>query len=259
MRKESRTIIVIPAEGDSAETESWYVNWLKAHLQYIWKQYATRVLIYEHEMDEPLKHYDVMVSTLAQVRKFVNENEFRQAEIHAQGGLGAYVAYEFLQYCPEKIARVFMIGGAPCDAMTGLAKFFHRYFIRAWYHMRGIIPFYADDPNPMKDETIVKIKASSTSVMRKHPEIYREQLQFIGQWRIPRSWKVPDDCLVLFVPNGKTTSWWRKWWDNTYDDQKAKAIWLRHGALITRQPGENFSFYSLMPARALFAVMDEVR
>lgn len=165
MKKESRTIIVIVAEGDSAETARSYVNWLKRHLKYAWKRYELRVLVYEHELGVTCDHYDVMVSTIAQIRKFVSMHDFHEAEIHAQGGLGAYVAYEMLCYCPERIATIFMIGGAPCDAMTGLAKYFHHWHIRLWYHIRGIIPFFADDPNPTGDETIAEIKASSTRVM----------------------------------------------------------------------------------------------
>lgn len=248
-------VIVIPAEGDSKETEIWYIKALKSYYKKVHRK-KLRILTFEHGLDREVEN-DIFLSTCLGVREFVQKNEFRDAEIHAQGGLGARVAYEFLRCCPERIARVFMVGGAPCVAMTGLAKFFHRGFVRLWYRIRWIVPFFADDPNPENDETIAKIKASSTAVMRARPRMYRNQLLYIGYWNLPTDWRVPAGCKVFFVPNGETVR--SKMRDNTYNDEKAKEIWLQHGALITRRPGGNFSFYSMMPARELFAVMDEVR
>ena len=243
------TIIVIPAEGDSEDTEYWYIKALKRRYK------RANVLVYQHDLSEQTKN--VFMGTCMGVRNFVQENNFQKAEIHAQGGLGAHVAYEFLRYCPEKISTVFMIGGAPCEAMTGAAKFFHRWFARAWYHAQWLVPFFADDPNPNDDEIIVKIKVSSTATMQENPIAYRNQLLYIGYWSPEKTWKVPTGCRVFYIPNGETVR--SKLRDNTYDDQKAKDVWSQHGVLITRQPRNYFSFYSLMPAQELFTVMGEVR
>ncbi len=248
-----QTIIVIPAEGDAPETEERYVEALKRHFEEKRKQ-AVRVLVFRHRTEDTCS---VMASTKIEISDFLWRFDFEKAEIHAQGGLGAYVACEFLRVCPERIARVFMVGGAPCDAMTGIAKFFHRKFVRFWYRIQWAVPFFADDPNPEKDAIIEAIKVSSTATMQRNPELYREQLLLLGRWRLPEDWQAPEGCEVFFVPNGEAVR--LKWWDNTYNDQKARVVWRKHGARITAQPGRHFSFYSMMPAEALFEVMDEVR
>lgn len=252
---DSTTIIVIPAEGDSPETEIWYVKRLKRYYQKVHRKHL-KVLVFEHDCKSRGRR-EIFTSTVLQVRRFVQEHQFENAEIHAQGGLGAFVAYEFLRYCPERIATVFMIGGAPSDAMTAVAKVFHCGLVHLWYHFRWLVPFFADDPNPKNDETIAKIKASSTEFMRTYPELYRNQLAHIGSWCILDEWQVLSTYKVYFIPNGKTVR--PKWWDNTYNNEKAKEIWAEHGVLCTDEPGDNFSFYSLMPAQALFKVMDAVR
>lgn len=249
------TVIVIPAEGDSRETEIWYIKALKTYYKKVHKM-TLEVLVFEHGLDGRYED-DVFTGTCLGVRDFAQRYAFRKAEIHAQGGLGACAAYEFLRYCPERISRVFMVGGAPCEAMTWVAKGFHLGFIRFWYRIRKIVPFFADDPNPENDETIAKIKDSSTKTMRARPKLYRNQLLCIGSWSPTKDWQVPKGCQVYFVPNGETVR--PRLWDNTYDNQKAEEAWARHGVLATRRPGGYFSFYSMMPARELFAVMDEVR
>jgi len=261
-------IIVIPAEGDSPETEIWYIKALTEHYRRRTKK-KPKVLTFAHNNSDEAVKLGVALSTQLRVREFIEKNDFEEAEIHAQGGLGAYVAYEFLRYleiqdAPDHYGRrinltgVFLIGGAPCDSMTTVAKIFHRTFVRLWYHVRWLVPFFADDPpNPTCQNEVAKIRASSTRVMQDNPELYRDQLAFIGSWQIPSGWQLLDGCRVWYVPNGETLR--SKLWDNTYDDAKACAFWLKCGASVTRQPGGNFSFYSMMPARELFTVMDEVR
>ncbi len=260
MKKEPKTIIVIPAEGDSVETEAVYVRRLK---NYYNKEHHEQpnILVFEHDYTSE-NAQDVVLSTIFRVREFTEEylatkKRRGEVEIHAQGGLGALVACEFLYYCPGRIDTVFMVGGAPCDAMTWVAKVFHQKLIYFWYAFRWLIPFFADDPNPTNDAAIEEIKVSSTTVMRTFPKVYRNQLAAIGEWHLPSDWQVPRGCKVYYVPNGETVR--PKWWDNTYDDAKAKAFWVQRGVLLTERPGNNFSFYSLMPARELFKVMDKVR
>lgn len=262
------TIVVIPAEGDSAETEIWYVKALKQHYK-IARRKRPKILVFEHDSSAEAVKLGVALSTQLSVYEFIRRHHLGKVEIHAQGGLGAYVACEFLrQYELQRDSEdrkkgmiptnVFMIGGASSETMTWIAAYFHRWHIRLWYRIRKIIPFFADDPpNSKCDEEIAKIRASSTQVMRANPELYRDQILCIGNWRIAKDWKVPRDVNVWYVPNGKTLR--SKMRDNSYDDEKAKASWLRHGALITGQPEDNFSFYTMMPAQALFQVMDDVR
>lgn len=249
------TIIVIPAEGDAPETEEWYIQKLKRYYRKAHRQQVD-VLVFEHDHTSE-DHLDIFLSTVLQVRRFVEEHDFTEAEIHAQGGLGAFVACEFLHYCPERISTVFMVGGAPSGAMTGIAKAFHRVLVHVWYYLQWCFPFFADDPNPENDGIIAQIKASSTEVMRRNPQLYRNQLALIGGWNLPVDWQVPSGCKVYFVPNGETVR--PKWWDNTYNNTKAEKLWREHGVLTTPRPGENFSFYSMMPAHELFRVMDSVR
>lgn len=258
------TIIVIPAEGDSPETTIWYIKALKLHCKAKHKK-VPQILVFEHDCSAAAVKMGVALSTQLQVRKFIAKNDFTTAEIHAQGGLGAYVAYEFLRYCDIQdaidhygrkitLSRVFMIGGAPSSAMTWMAKWFHCCFVHLWYHMQWLVPFFADDPpNSQCAEEIEKIRNLSTQFMRANPELYRDQLLFIGDWRIPDDWRVAHDQKVWYVPNGETLR--SKWRDNTYNDTKAKAEWAKHGVNSTARPEDNFSFYSMMPAEALFYVM----
>lgn len=262
-------IIVIPAEGDSPETEIWYIKALKSYYRTRCKKEKLQVLVFEHDGSAEAMKLGVSLSTQLQVRKFIQEHEMGTVEIHAQGGLGAYVAYEFLRYVEKQedvgfygkkinLVNVFLIGGAPSNAMTWAAKIFHRYFAPLWYHIRWLVPFFADDPpNPRYNQEIDKIRESSTQTMRNNPRLYRDQLQFIGWWQAPDDWRVASRCNVWYVPNGETLR--SKLRDNTYDDVKARACWRNHGVVATHRPEENFSFYSMMPAIALFAVMDEVR
>ncbi len=262
------TIIVIPAEGDSPETTIWYIKALKLCYKAERKK-ISQVLVFEHDCSKEAVRLGVALSTQLRVRKFIAEHDFTTVEIHAQGGLGAYVAYEFLRYCeiqnaPDhygrriELSRVFMVGGAPSTAMTGVAKWFHRYFVHLWYRVQWLVPFFADDPPNVKcEEEVEKIRNLSTQFMRANPQLYRDQLLFIGDWRIPDDWQVPDGCQVWYVPNGETLR--SKWRDNTYNDVKAKAEWARCGVKSTAQPEDNFSFYSMMPAQALFAVILTVR
>lgn len=288
-------VIMIVAEGNSPEMAYWYIRDLKEHYRAMrGEEGEPRVLTFRHDGSPQALQLGVRMSTRAQVLKFIEENEFETAEIHAQGGLGAYVAYEFLRHYeiqgrPEHRGRkitltdVFIVGGAPSDAMTGVARWFHQDFSRFWYRIRWIVPFFADDPpNSECNDEINRIRKASKQVMRSNSKLYRDQLVFIGNWRIPSDWRVPENCRVWYVPNGesarfqsrsgrdardgKIARWMKRMgarltrtWDNTYDDAKARACWEAHGARVTERPGRNFSFYSMMPATALFERMDEVR
>ncbi len=244
------TIIIIPAEGDSADTEQWYIKALTEH--YKSQDKDVEILVFE-----PCDFYHEPRLITQQIRTFFREHNIHYAEIHAQGGLGASVACRMINLFSQAtiIDRVFFIGGAPSDAMTYIAKLFHRYFSRLWYLSR--IPFFADDPNPHRDPIIQQIRASSTATMRRNPRLYCDQLVHIGTWELPKDWRPPKSCKVYFVPNGETVR--PEWWDNSYNNSHARKIWATHGVKSTLPPGGNFSFYSLMPATELFKVLDKVR
>lgn len=243
------TIIIIPAEGDSPETEQWYINALREH--YYRQGKELKIVTF--------RHTSINCTSKAlnrNVRRFFARHDFSErAEIHAQGGLGASVAYRMLILYPRLISRVFFIGGAPSNAMTGIAKLFHRYISRLWYFSH--IPFFADDPNPWRDPVVDQIRASSTAIMRANPLLYRNQLIHLGTWQLSPAWRLPEFCEAYFVPNGETVR--PTWWDNSFNNDLAVKIWSEHGVGSTRRPGGNFSFYSMMPAAELFRVMDEVR
>ena len=233
------SILIIPAEGDSVDTESWYANDISHH-------YSTHVQIFQYNGD------NLIVRGIREsVVNFFNEHHER-FEIHAQGGFGAAVAYEMAIYRSNQIARIFFIGGAPCTAMRLIQKMFHRYISWLWYYSK--IPFFADDPNPYKDGKIAAIKQSSTSCMRANPLLYRNQLMFIGRWKPERHL---ENTEAYFIPNGDSPR--PGWWDNSYNNEKAARIWGEYGVKPLPKPGGGFSFYSLMPSENLFKVLDNTR
>lgn len=245
------TILVIPAEGDSPDTERVYVNKLAKY--YRSRDCEARIIVFNHNVEE----LDIATSTDATIKAMMNQRGFCKLEIHAQGGLGAFVAYRILRLAPERVKRVFFIGGAPSAAMTEAAKFFHQRFIKFWYwlHKHRIVRFFADDPNPHNDPDVAEIKQSSTEFMRAYPELFRNQILLIGEWMPDTFWKAP--CEAYFVPNGQTKR--NPTRDNTYDYASAASIWYKFGVIATRAPGGFFSFYTMMPAEELFTVMDEYR
>ena len=233
-------ILIIPAEGDSVDTESWYVNDVSCH-------YATnQVQIFQYNGNR-----SIINGIQESVTDFFDQNEGK-FEIHAQGGFGAAVAYEMAMYRPSQIERIFFIGGAPCTAMRFIQRVFHRYLSRLWYFSK--IPFFADDPNPNNDEVIAAIKQSSTDCMRTDPLLYCNQLGLIGRW-VPK--KRLENIEAYFIPNGDSLR--PDWWDNSYDNKKAAQIWALYGVKSLPKPSGGFSFYSLMPSKELFKVLDSVR
>lgn len=233
-------ILIIPAEGDSVETESWYATDISRH-------YGTnQVQIFQYNGNKSITR-----GIQESVADFFNQHE-EKFEIHTQGGFGAAVAYEMAMYRPSQIERIFFIGGAPCTAMRFIQKIFHKYLSRLWYFSK--IPFFADDPNPSNDEVIAAIKQSSTDCMRADPLLYCNQLRLIGDWE-------PKKCLknieAYFIPNGDSPR--PDWWDNSYDNKKAAKIWESYGVKPLPKPGGGFSFYSLMPSEELFKVLDTVK
>ncbi len=239
-----KAILVIPAEGDSVDTEKWYVEALKKH-------YKTEVFVLEYN-----GNHDVFRGVTATVMEFFREHSNYKFEVHAQGGFGAYVAYCIANLYSENVGYIFFIGGAPFTAMTQIALFFHRVISRLWYF--STIPYFADDPNPNDDIRVEKIRESSTMAMRADPKLYCNQLVYISKWRPAKKWRLPGNCIGYFVPNGDVKNR-PKWWDNTYNNTRAIEIWKKYKIRSTAKPGKNFSFYSMMPAEALFDVLDGVR
>lgn len=234
------SILIIPAEGDSVDTESWYATDISRH-------YGTnQVQIFQYNGNK-----SIINGIQESIADFFNQHD-EKFEIHAQGGFGAAVAYEMALYRPDQIERIFFIGGAPCTAMRLIQKVFHKYLSRLWYFSK--IPFFADDPNPSNDEVIAAIKQSSTACMRADPLLYCNQLRLIGEWK-PK--KCLDDIEAYFIPNGNSLR--PDWWDNSYDNKKAAQIWESYGVKTLPKPSGGFSFYSLMPSEELFKVLDTVR
>ena len=233
-------ILIIPAEGDSVETESWYAKDISRH-------YGTnQVQIFQYNGNR-----SIINGIQESVTDFFDQNEGK-FEIHAQGGFSAAVAYEMAMYRPSQIERIFFIGGAPCTAMRFIQRVFHRYLSHLWYISK--IPFFADDPNPHNDEVIAAIKQSSTDCMRRDPLLYCNQLGLIGRW-VPE--KRLENVEAYFIPNGDSLR--LDWWDNSYDNKKAAQIWESYGVKSLPKPSGGFSFYSLMPSKELFKVLDSVR
>lgn len=243
-----KTVLVIPAEGDSVETMQWYIKKLCGfHGDKI------RVLVFDNKVvpDRNWRNLGEIMQQKVETFAYGYFKKDTKVEIHAQGGFGAYVAYLFMSSYSSLISSVFFVGGAPSPAMTPIAKFFHKFFVKIWYY--APIPFFADDPNPMNDPDIRRIKQSSTKFMRENALLYRNQLLWIGHWTLPEKWRAL--CPAYFVPNGDTVR--PKWWDNTYSEEKAMLIWKNHWVGATEKPGNYFSFYSMMPAEELFAVMQK--
>lgn len=248
-------VLVIPAEGDSAETELWYLQGLQNYYS-------------QNGQSAPIVHVyrDTSTATnLAEVRRSIR-NFFQNfdselgykaigLEVHAQGGYGAIVLYIMAIDYPDRINYGFFIGGAPGNTMTPIAKVFHTVIARLWYWSH--IPFFADDPNPHRATVVESIRASSTRTMNQDRRKYCRQLNLLAKWRIQDSVHFGWKPQLFFVPNGLTVR--PTWWDNTYDDEKARAEWVKHGVTVTNRPKSYFSFYSLYPWDELFKVMDEAR
>lgn len=256
------TILVIPAEGDSPDTEQWYVKKLK-------KRYGEglNVIVFEpsqnpnicqgiHEsVDRFLRSYGQSEQTISQNQK---KSKVQKLEIHAQAGLGSFIAFTMFNHplSSNYIERIFFIGGAPKQAMTKSAFVFHRYFSWIWYFLP--IPFFADDPNPTKSFEVDCIRKSSTAWMRLHPKLYRNQLRQLSYWELSKDWyRWATDLDCCFIPNGISQRLALR--DQTYNNNKAIRIWSERGVRIAKQPGDNFSMYNLSPADALFDVMDHER
>lgn len=233
-------ILIIPAEGDSVETESWYAKDVSCHYD------TSQVQIFQYNGNR-----SVIDGIRESIADFFDQHEGK-FEIHAQGGFGAAVAYEMALCQPSQITRIFFIGGAPCTAMRFIQRVFHRYLSHLWYISK--IPFFADDPNPNNNEVIAAIKRSSTDCMRKDPLLYCNQLGLIGKW-VPE--KRLENIEAYFIPNGDSLR--PDWWDNSYDNKKAAQIWAHYGVKSLPKPSGGFSFYSLMPSKELFKVLDSVR
>lgn len=90
-------ILIIPAEGDSVETETWYKKDVQHH-------YGAKTCVLDIQPD-----LNISRGVDASIKKFFC-NHHGSFEIHAQGGFGAYVAYRILCLFPNNIARVFLSG-----------------------------------------------------------------------------------------------------------------------------------------------------
>lgn len=241
------TILVIPAEGNAARTVRQYILSLKQHYGE-----EAKVIVFEYNHSPDIKE-----SIRNRILEYAECHELQNLEIHAQGGLGAYVACHMILLwdfgkAKHKIRRIFFIGGAPSSAMTWTAKMFHRCLV---YFLP--VCFFTDAHVGHK--------------------LYRKQLALIGNWgrdsiafefdkRDLAIWVsaldrnaydvpcAPWEC--YFVPNGKKTS---SWWDSVYDQEKAIAAWAKINIDATRQPDERFGFHNMTPVEALFRVMDEIR
>ena len=248
----ARHLIIIPAEGDSPETAAFYAQ--EAHHHY--PQFET-IQIFDHTT---IPYWPICGRNLELDEKIQILSQLyydQPIEVHAQGGLGAAIACRLFRLGHFDLAcsSCFFIGGAPCETMSLPAKFFHRIFATIWYW--SPFPYFADDPNPTKNPTIQSIKQLSTAAMRHDPRRYRDQLYYISHWRpvVPEVIALPP--YSWFVPNGEPPA--PKWWHNTYQNDRAKAVWAELGIRSTPQPQHGFSFYSLIPATDLFIVMDAVR
>lgn len=240
--------MIIPAEGDSVETERWYASDVLRH-------YNSKPLFFSFggaKWGYDLMYWRIAVSIKAFMNEFENVEPIdTKLELHAQGGFGAIVACMMTELYPKRVARIFFIGGAPCEAMNFIEKFFHRHISWMWYYSR--IPYFADDPNPKKDSTVAAIKKSSSQCMQADRKLYCKQLQMIGRW-MP---KKPLNVEAYFVPNGDAPR--PSWRYESYNNKKAAELWQKYGVKPLPKPGGGFSFYSLMPSEELFKVMDQAR
>ncbi len=256
------TILVIPSEGNSPDTEQWYIKKLK-------ERYGKElnVIVFEpsqnpnicqgvHEsVDHFLRSYGQSWPATSQNHK---ESKIQKLEIHAQAGIGSFTAFTLYNHplAHAYIERIFFIGGAPRQAMTKPAFLLHRYLSWIWYF--SPIPFFAGNLNPTRSFEMECIRKRSTTCMRQHPRLYRNQLVHLSNWTLPKDWyrwATDPDC--FFVPNGASERSFRL--DRTYDNERAIEIWSDHGVMITKPPEDNFSMYNLSPANALFDVMDHER
>lgn len=233
-------IIVIPGEGTSPGMTQAYVDKLQ---QYCNEHGADmKFLVFSHDATS----LDIVTGTERAIWRMVDEYDFTEAEVHAHGGLGAYVAYRMLCIAPKRIKRVFFIGGASSEALTNKAKSFYQKAIKIWYwsYQHGLAKFYA---SIKKSHDTSGIMNSDSEFMQKYPELYLNQVLFVGSWVLDPLWRA-EDGKAYFIPNG-----------NAYDYGGAVSTWYQHNVSIAQVSGSRPSPDTKMTVEELFATMEQCK
>ncbi len=157
-------------------------------------------------------------------------------EVHAQGTLGAMLAYEMLFCIPDRIRSIFFIGGASSTDMLPKAK------RKLWF-----------------DKTMTRLGLNHTTFMRGlASELLQWQpyVDYLGdishETNYVRHWLSATGVNLYYIPNGEESL-------QTYAPHRAYKHWRHIGVRCLAQPDARFYFRMLTPARQLFDTMDSVR
>ena len=94
---EEKIVVVIPAEGDSSETASWYAE---AVVEHYGRQPKRNLTVYTYNPAEVLnwRNDDELDRSL---ERFCRPFWHQAVEIHAQAGLGALIACRIFEHGPQ--------------------------------------------------------------------------------------------------------------------------------------------------------------
>lgn len=245
-------IVVIPGGIQFMLAAQIYLERLVEH--YLAQGIILDRSIFEYELDCT----DLDSSIDAKVKQLSEQPDFSGVEIHAQGGLGALVAYRLLQAAPTKIRHVFFIGSAPADALTNRAKkFYYQWSKLACYlEQKGYARTAVSFPNYDDTTAAQDINEYAERMARERPELYRQEKQLICQWNPDALWRLPDGK-AFYVPNNFTPAKWYQ--TEMYDYASAVSLWYKHGVDTMRLTDSYFCSRLLMPTSELFAEMDQYR
>lgn len=211
MSVRSLKVLVIPENG---RTDSEVIENYVARVR---RRYGCKVEIFSFDQSDD----DFLWAIGFAVEIFARKNRKDRFEIHAQGNLGAYIAYKLMEACPELIKRVFFIGGAPSNDWTDWPK---------------------------------RIKVIILKIAR--PQNLRYYLHSL-EWLLPPNWKATNYASSYFVPDGGLFI--RGWMERMIANKQAEETWKRAKVAVLPSPGRAFSSEMLAPAHLLFKLMDGIR
>lgn len=246
-------VVVIPAGIQLVEVARVYADTILQHYHTLGVKVQVSVFEY-YELENP----DIEATIERKVNALAGQLGSKQAELHALGGLGAFVAYRILQIAPQTVKRTFFIGGAPADTLTKQARLFCERDINVlcWLHRKKFLRLSANYPNPSKSLLVQEINQSATMIIREHPELYRNQMKLVGAWNIDPLWHAGENR-AFYIPSTINQIGMKH--AEMYDYVDAVSRWYKHGVTILERPSQDFSSDTLLPMNELLAQINKGR
>ena len=151
--------------------------------------------------------------------------------IHAQGAVGAMIAFEILNFEPERIDTVLFIGGAGASNM---------HFIERWTRRFKLLK-----PSLKKQERLMYREA-----LRWEPHIVCICLSNYKTSQI-KYWLAHRDTKCYYIPEGHHAH-------NAYKSEPAMQQWYDLGVRCCLSPAQIFDVASFAPLNSLMRTLDKV-